>query len=272
MGEAVTTFLPRSIGGARLGVKALAGQTRVAEWRHSGSLKILMPRTFRDDAEAVLVNTAGGMTGGDCFDISAFVGTGARLTMTSQAAERIYRARDDVPADVQTCLTVEAGARLHWVPQETILFDGAALNRRLQVDLAAGAEALVCETLVFGRALMGETVEQLNLRDRIDINRDGLPLYRDGIALTGDVPVQIGRAATLNGAGAVTQLIYIASDAATHLEAIRTTLPVTGAATCLAEDMLALRLAAPDSFELRKALMPVLDRLTGATLPGTWRM
>ncbi|MEL6961076.1 MAG: urease accessory protein UreD, partial [Pseudomonadota bacterium] len=111
--------LPRAIGEGKLSVGADGAVTRVAELRHSGCLKVLMPRTFRADAEAVLVNTAGGITGGDRFDIAAEVGTGAALTLTSQAAERIYRSSDGTRARVETRLRVADGARLQWLPQET---------------------------------------------------------------------------------------------------------------------------------------------------------
>lgn len=119
---------------------------------------------------------------------------------------------------------------------------------------------------------MGEVVQALDLRDRVAINRGGASIYRDGIALMGDVPAQLGRAAVAAGAGAVTQVVIVDANAAAHLDPVRAGLPDTGGASLLAEDVMVLRLVAADSFELRKVLLPVLDRLSGGTLPGTWRM
>jgi len=246
------------------------GIARLQTLRQSGSMKVMLPRRRRDDVEAVLLNTAGGITGGDRFAISARAGAGTALTLTTQAAERAYRAQPGEVAAVETRLSAEKGARLNWLPQETILFNRCALRRSLRINLADNARLLMVEPLILGRAAMGENLCQASFSDRIRIWRDGMPLFLDGLDLTGDVRALMARPATGAGAGAMAIVVYVAPDAPSHLDAVRNELPPTGGASLKAEDVLVLRVLAPDGFLLRRALLPVLDRLTDGGLPTVW--
>ncbi|WP_235604680.1 urease accessory protein UreD [Sulfitobacter sp. EhC04] len=248
------------------------GVTRLANLRQSGAMKLVLPRVFRPDVEAVIVNTAGGVTGGDRLHLDAAAGPGACLTLSTQAAERIYRAQPGEVGCIETRLTVAAGARVNWLPQETILFDHAALNRRLTVDLANDASLLMVETLVFGRAAMGEVLHAAHLRDRIRINRDGAPVYLDGIALDGDVQAHLARPAIAGGAGAVATLVFVSTQAEAQLGPLRALLPDTAAASLLPGGVLVARLLATDSFELRRTLIPALMLLNTGHLPMNWRL
>ncbi|GLT09885.1 urease accessory protein UreD [Sulfitobacter porphyrae] len=264
---------PRTRGAGSIAVRAAAqGETRLANLRQSGAMKLVLPRVFRPDIEAVIVNTAGGVTGGDRLQLEAVAGAGACLTLSTQAAERIYRAQPGEVGCVDTRLEVAAGARINWLPQETILFDHAALNRRLTVDLAAEAGFLMVETLVFGRAAMGEVLHEVHLRDRIRINRAGAPLYLDGIALAGDVQRHLARPAIAGGAGAVATLVFVGVEAEAQLRPLRALLPETAAASLLPGGVLVARLLASDSFELRRAVIPALMLLNDGQMPLNWRL
>ncbi|SFR34229.1 urease accessory protein UreD [Litoreibacter janthinus] len=264
---------PRAVGAGQVSVRASeTGQTRLANLRQSGSLKLVFPQTHRPDAEAIIVNTAGGITGGDRFEVSADVGAGATLTLTTQAAERAYKAQTGEVGRVKTRLTVAEDAQLNWLPQEMILFDNSALCRRLDIALASRARLLMVEPLVFGRAAMKETLTQVNFDDRIQINRGGRAIYLDGMRLLGDAAAHLARPAIANGAGAMATLVMVSPDAAPKLDAIRALLPKTAGASMIAEDVLVLRLLASDSFEMRRSLVPVLDLLTHNTLPTSWRL
>ena len=232
----------------------------------------MLPHNKRGGIEAVLVNTAGGLTGGDRFRICARAGAGTELTLTTQAAERVYRAQSGEIAEVETQLSAEKGARLNWLPQETILFNECALRRSLRIDLAEGARLLMVEPLIFGRRAMGEVLHHAHFSDRIRIWRDGGLVYLDGVEITEDAAALIARPATGAGAGAMANLVYAAPDAFAHLEAVRTDLPATGGASLIADDLLVLRVLAPDGFLLRRSLLPILDRLTGGGLPNVWRL
>lgn len=260
---------PRTRGALNLSSKRYGARSVLDELRMSGAIKALFPR--KDHVEAIILNTSGGLTGGDRVTVSATAGEGSHLTLTTQAAERVYRAASDV-AQVGTQLQAEAGATLYWLPQELILFDGAALHRQLDIQLRANARLLMVEPVIFGRAAMGERLTSGHFRDRICISRDGVPLYHDITCLTGNIDAALSRPAVADGMGAMASLLYVGPDADTQLSPVRALLPSTGGASLIAPDTLALRLLAPDGFELRSALLPILDRLSRDSLPPCWRL
>ena len=239
--------------------------------RQSGAFKALFPRP-EHGLQAILINTSGGVTGGDRFHVTAHIGTDTHTTLTTQAAERAYRASPGETGHMRSRLTVAENTTLHWLPQELILYNGCALDRRLEIDLAPTARLLMAEPVLFGRTAMGETLTDASFRDRIRITRAGQPLYLDGVSLTGDLAARLARASSGNGAAAMVSLLYVAPDAEAHLAPLRALLPPTGGASLLAPDMLTLRLVAPDGHALRTHLLPALDRLSGGALPTSWRL
>lgn len=264
---------PRAIGSATLDVDAdSAGHTRLKNLRQSGSSKLVFPRTHGRDAEAVMVNTAGGITGGDRFRLDVNVSKHATLSLTTQAAERAYRAQSGEVGKLSTTLNVHSGARLNWLPQELILYDNCALSRRLEVDLANDAQFLMVEPVVFGRHAMGEKLNSVNFRDRIRITRSGAPLYADGMDLIGNATAQLARRAIANGAGAMASVVLVDPQASRFIERIREMLPVTAGASMIHDDTLVIRHLARDSFDLRSDLIPILEYLKQHPLPVSWRL
>jgi urease accessory protein len=264
---------PRAIGAARIAVRGDGqGRTRLVDLHQMGSSKLVLPQTHRPDMEAVLVNTAGGITGGDRYDLTLDLGPDAALTLTTQAAERAYRAQPGEVGQVRSRIKVANGGRLHWVPQELILFDRCALHRRLDIALAQEARLLMVEPVVFGRAAMQETLHQIAFQDRIRITRAGVPLYVDGMNLSGDAVAHLARGAVAAGAGAMASVLLVAPDAARHLDRVRALLPETGGASLLGSDVLVVRLLAADGYLLRRSLVPLLDLLSNNTLPTSWRL
>lgn len=255
------------------------GKVALDALHQSGALKLLFP-TGRQTLEAVTVNTAGGITGGDRFSLSAKAGEGSQLTLTTQAAERAYRAQPGQTGQMTTHLSVDARARLNWLPQETILFQRSDFTRSLQADLAEDARLLLVEPLVFGRAAMGEALTSARFRDHIQIRRAGQLIYRDAIHLQGDLAAQLSRpgvAGVLSArCSAMATLLLAAPEAEATLGWLRTHLPdgndALGGASLLAPDLLHMRLLAVDSFVLRQSLLPLLDRLTEGGLPRCWRL
>lgn len=263
---------PRAIGQAMVSSKLRDNKHSVLnDLFQTGALRMVFPHGRRD-LEAVLVNTSGGITGGDRLQVDATAGAGSQLTLTTQAAERAYKALPGQIGTLTTHLTVEAGAFLRWLPQETLIFEGSALKRRLVADIQTDGRFLMVEPLVFGRTAMGETVHSAHLWDRIDLRRDGQPLYLDGLDLGPDIQAQLDRPAVANGGCAMASVVFVAPEAEGHLDPIREMLPDTAGASLLAENTLVLRFVAADGFQLRKSLVPILDRLTGHTLPRSWRL
>jgi len=261
---------PRAIGEVRLGAKPMPQGTALAALRQSGAFKALFPRRTDRALEAILVNTAGGLTGGDRFSTQIEAQADSHLRVTTQAAERAYRSQPGACACVRNRLVAGPGARLDWVPQETIVYDGAALDRRLVANLAEDARLLVVEPVLFGRVAMGERLRSASFRDGIEINRGGAPLYRDAVRLEGDIAAQLSRPAVAGGAAAMASLIYVAPDAEAQLAPLRALLPAAAGASVIRPGVLALRLLAPDGYDLRQVLVPVLRRLTNDALPRSW--
>jgi len=261
---------PRALGRVEIGVKHRGPRSALATLHQSGAFKALFPRQRGAALEAILINTAGGITGGDRFSAALEVGANAHLAVTTQAAERAYRAQPGEIAQVRTRAQVAAGARLDWLPQETILFNAAALHRKLRIDLDGDARLLLLEPLVFGRAAMGETLTGIHFRDRIEITRQGAPLYIDALAFSGDAAAHLARPGVAAGAGAMASLVFVAPEAEAHLDALRALMPATGGVSLIRPDLLALRLLAADSHALRQVLVPVLTRLTDNAIPRSW--
>lgn len=261
---------PRAEGHLSLATKARGPVSAIDRLRAQGAMKALFPRRS-PGVEAIVINTSGGLTGGDRLAVEARAGAGSSLCLTTQAAERAYRANAGV-ARMDTALTVEAGAEMLWLPQELILYDGARLERRLSADLAADARFLLVEPVILGRAAMGETLRDVTFRDRIEIRRDGAPLYCDGLSLRGDVAAQMARPALGRGAGAMAQVVFVSPDAEARLGAVRALLPACGGASMLGPDLLVVRLLAGDGHALRTTLLPILDRLSRDRLPTSWRL
>ena len=264
--------LTRSQGEARVSVRLRDGGSVLSQVRQAGSFKMLFPRGEGPALEAVLLNTSGGMTGGDRFRALANVDAGAALTLSTQAAERAYRARPKERATLSVGLTLAPGARIDWLPQETILYDGAALDRRLRIDLAPGATALVVEPLIIGRTAMGEVVRDAHLTDRWEVWQDGALIFADALRLTGDPSALMDRAGAGGGARAMAALLYLGRDAGARRAALADALGATGGASLVQDGVLFGRVLASDGFFLRKRLIPAIATLRDGPLPKVWRL
>jgi urease accessory protein len=264
--------LQRSRGAGRIVVAAQGGRTRLVRLHQDGCGKIRLPRDDRATGlEAVLINTAGGVTDGDRLSWQAEAGPGARLTLSTQACEKVYRARGAGRAEIVTALVAGEGARLDWLPQETILFDAGALSRRLQADLAAGAELLAAEAVILGRTAMDETVRRGLLRDRWRVRREGRLVFADDLNLESDLAGIGAQAPLLAGARAFASLLLVADGAERFLPVMRAALGPRGGASAF-DGKLFARVVAADGFALRQALLPALEALRdGAPLPRVWR-
>lgn len=259
----------RARGLARVG---FGPEGRLTALRQQGSGKVMLPRTHGAMPEAVFLNTCGGVTGGDRFRWELSVGQGASATGTTQAAERLYRASGG-RGRIETVLTAAAGATLHWLPMETILFEHCAVDRRIEIDLSGDATFLGVEALVLGRAAMGETLTHAHFADHWRIRRDGKLVQAEAFRLSGDLHEVLSGPATLRDIRAVATIILSAPDAADRLEPLRVRLPQT--VTCGASawnGQLIVRLHAADHRPLKAALIEILTWLRGAPLPRVWNM
>ena len=245
-----------------------SGLRRIAE---SGSARVRLPTTRDGVPEAVLINTAGGIVGGDLFETAIEVGEGASLVATTAAAEKIYRT-EGATSRIETRARLAAGARLDWLPQETILFDRARLARRLEVELDPAATAVLFEATVFGRAAHAETVREGAYEDRWRVSRGGRLVYADTFRLDGAIGEHLSRPAVAGGNRALATLLYVAPDAEGRLEEVRAHLE--GAPSeCGASawnGLLAIRWLAPDIATLRRDALRFMVPFRGRPMPRVW--
>lgn len=242
----------------------------IGDLRQEGSLKALFPKVRGNALDAVFLNTAGGLTGGDRMTIAAEVAADAHLVMSSQAAERGYRAQPDEVAHVDLRLSAAAGGRIDWLPQETILFDQAAISRRMHVDLTGDATALLVEPVILGRRAMGETVRQVFFQDQWRVWRDGRLVFADAVRLAGDAAVLMAGNAIGQGASAMATILLAGPAAAER--AGRISLTGASGASLIADDLLLVRLLAEDGFALRAQMIPVMTALADVPVPRVWRL
>jgi urease accessory protein len=260
----------RARGAVTFDVHRLEGLTRRRRLHESGSLRVRFPSPEAEGLSAVFVNTAGGVAGGDRFDIDISAGEDARLTLTTAAAEKVYRT-EGPQAELNISLKAAAGAHLGWLPQETILFDRARVSRRIDIDLAESASLLLCEIVVFGRAAMGERMLQGEFVDRWRLRRGGRLVFAETVRLDGDIGGKLLRPAVAKGGVAVGTALIVPGDEAL-VERIRAlSESFRGEVGISAWNGFAMvRFCAQDAALLRADMMAVLGRASGEQLPRLW--
>ena len=247
-------------------------QSRLKDLRQQGSYRAIFPRPPQGTMEAVIINTAGGITGGDEFVTQITANDHAKISVTTQAAERIYRSPDFTLGSMQTRLYAKPNAQLYWLPQETILFEGSRLYRRLEAEVAEDSKFLMVEPLIFGREASGESLKSCHLDDSVCITTGKKPIYIDRIKLSGDITSILKRPAVANGGRAMASIILVDPRAKETLAGINGLLPSSAGASLLAHNILVVRLLCADSFALRNALLPILKHLTHNAIPKNWRL
>jgi urease accessory protein len=263
----------RAVGRLALAFRRDGAATRVQKFYQAGCLKARLPSSVAADMlDAVTLNISGGVAGGDTLATEIALGAGARVCVASQAAERIYRALG-APARIATTVRLGAGAVLDYLPQETIFFDRFALERSLEIDLAADASYLGVESFLFGRQAMGETVKMGWLRDRITLRRDGRLEFQDMTRLEGDIAARLAGRAVASGAMAAASLIFSAPGAVATLPALRAALADANAgASALGAELIFARVLAPSAVSLRHSVVAALAACRGGrALPRVWQ-
>lgn len=249
------------------------GQTRLAHLHQKAPLRVLFPDAPEGDIPtAALVNTGGGLVGGDHLAVTAEAGPWARGLVVAQAAEKAYRSSGP-DCVLNVTLRAESDSWLEWLPQETIVFQGARLRRTTRVEVAPQGRLLAGEILTFGRRARGESLTEGLLRDAWEIRRGDRLVWADALHLDGDLAEMLGHAAGFAGATACATVIYVADDAPDRLELARELLSEAGEVRCAAtvvNGILILRWLAPDTTPLRTSFAAFWSafRVAAAALPG----
>lgn len=259
----------RARGSVTFDVHQVESITRRRHLHESGSLRVRFPSPEAEGLSAVFVNTAGGVAGGDRFEIEITAGEGSRIALTTAAAEKVYRAEGPA-AELEITLKAAAGSHLSWLPQETILFDGARLSRRIDIDLAESASLLLAEIVVFGRIAMGERMLHGELVDRWRLWRGGKLVFAETVRLDGNIGEKLAKTAVANGGVAVGTALMVPGDEAL-VERVRELSSSFGGEVGISawNGFAMARFCAQDAAKLRADMITVL-RATGSALPRLW--
>jgi urease accessory protein len=268
-------------GVARVGYVNVDGVNRLATLEQKTPLRVLFPLpTAGDPPVAALVTTSGGLVGGDRLDVAVSVGENAALMAIGQAAEKVYRSLGN-DCGVDIALEVGAGGWLEWLPQETILFEGARLRRNTALSVAGTGRALAGEMLVFGRVARGETMSYGLVRDAWTVRRDGRLVWADALHMDGeDIPYSLAAAAGFAGARAYATAIYVGPDAAAQLDLARDAAAIDGvrSGATLCGPVLVVRWLGADPGAVRRAFGDFWMRRRAAAgglpprLPRLWHV
>lgn len=260
----------RAAGSVRGHFERTGSSTRLVDNYETGGLRLKIPR-YGQECEAVVLNTAGGMTGGDVANLRFTAGRKAKVRITTQSAEKIYRS-EGKHVRIAMHLTVGESANLAWIPQETILFDGSRLDRTLTVECAESASVILVEMTVFGRLACGERLKTGSFNDRWRIRRGDALVFAEDVRLSGDISEIAGKSATGNGAAAIATLLYVSPKAEKSLQSLRAVLP-SSRVDCGASGwngLLVARFAGRDPFQVRMAVAEAIRRLARRELPRVW--
>ena len=266
--------MQRADGSGRVVLSGSERGARIVDVFQRSPVRIMFPRTGSNAIkEVVFLNTSGGIAGGDRLESAVTALTNASITVSSQAAEKVYRALNE-PARVATKLKACESARLAWLPQETIVFNFGRLSRQTEIELSSGAELLALEWLVLGRAAHGEEMLGGYILDSWRVKKDGRLIWADSFRATNDVFPHLHRKALLSDCSAIGTLIYFGPDPETRLEFLRDIAPSLKchcAATSVG-GLIIVRFAAAMSYELRLALRSFLRQFSQELGPGPFRV
>jgi urease accessory protein len=246
---------------------------KLERFYQSGSAKVFIPKTYAQTIEVVLVNTAGGLTGGDEFDVGVGADGATHLTISTQTAERVYRALGPQNAEIRVNMTVTGAATLHWLPQETILFDGAGFSRHLDVQIDEGANFLASEMMVFGRTAMQETLRQGRVADQWRIWRDRRLIHAEAFRLDGQIFQKLHQKASAAGNVCFATTIYISCDAEAKAGAVRgffNSFADVQTAVSAWKGKLVIRNLCNDTARLKKVLVKFIEHFRQIANPRVW--
>lgn len=264
--------IPESLrvdGGVRASIGRRGDLSFLKSLGQRGGLRAKTPNRRDGAVEIVLINTGGGVAGGDRHRIEIAAAAGADTVVTSVAAEKVYRS-DGATARITIGLAAEDAARLAWLPQETIFHDGARLARRLEVEVAPTAEVTLAEMLVFGRAAHGERPAHIDIADRWALRRGGRLVFAEALRLASDFSRLSHDPAIFAGANAVATIVQSGPGAESRLESVRALLPADLAMGASAWNGLLVVRCAAEAAVLRRTVASVLPVLTGRPVPRVW--
>lgn len=261
----------RAVGGIAARFRHSADRTIVARLGERGGYRLAQPDTAGSALEALQVNTGGGVVGGDSVELRYALGGETDVVHTSSSAERIYRS-DGAASRIAVHLELGSRARLDWLPQQTILYQGARLERRIEVDMAASARLLLVEVLTFGRPASPERAAPIAIDDQWRVRRAGRLVFAEALKLAGDLAGQLARPAVGGGARAAAVVLLVAPEAPDLVAKVRRSLERSPSQSGVSawSGLLALRALSESPGGLIRSLVPAIEVLAGRPMPRVW--
>ncbi|MGE0768492.1 MAG: urease accessory protein UreD [Hyphomicrobiaceae bacterium] len=246
-------------------------RTAIASVVERGGYRLARPTTFGPHLEALQVNTGGGVAGGDRIETVYELGAAADVVHTASSAERIYRS-DGSHSRLEVRISLAQGARLDWLPQQTILYAGARLERRIEVDVAEDSRLLMVEVTTFGRPESDEGAAPASLNDQWRVRRGDQLVYAEAVRLSGELSATLDRPAVGGGARASALALLVAPAASDLVEPLRRALESDACETGVSawNGLLAVRVLAAAPGDLIAALARAIPILSGRALPRVW--
>lgn len=275
--------LERASGTAQVSFKLRGEKTVLADLVQKGCGKVRLCRREPDlPLEAVVINTTGGFTDGDKFSTTVNWDAGTCAVVTTQAAERFYKTIDGKAALTST-LNIAEGACGVWLPQETIMFDGAAYDKNTIIQLHGNAHMVAIESSVFGRLAMKEIVKSGSVKETWQVRHNDRLIFADSFALDGNIDAHLAKPTVCNSGRAISTILCTGGQPADLRDAALAGIAETnglGGATCLGP-LVVIRIFAKTSYELRGLIKVILAKIikmvtaghsVKALLPRVWAM
>jgi urease accessory protein len=266
------TRLQRASGESRVAFDLRDGRTRLGDLYQRDPCRVLFPEPeLGEPPLAVLLTTSGGVTDGDSLKMAIDIGPAASAVATTQAAEKIYRAaKGGGHCAIDVAVRVSEGATLDWLPQETILFQGARLKRRTVAEVEPGGALLACEMVVLGRAASGERFVSGLLLDSWSVRRTSRLAWTDTLRVEGETPTGAG----FGTANALATVIGVWDDPLANFAKARALLENAAevrAGVTLVNAVMVARLLG-EATAVRAATIRFLTDFRGRRLPRVWHV
>jgi len=263
----------RAQGQIRLSARRDGAVTRIVDLHEAGGFRCKFPRSSTH-LDAVIVNAAGGLAGGDSLSIRVAAADSADVVVSMTAAEKVY---GSLGAETRISVGIQLGAeaRLAWLPQEMILYDQSRLRRTLEVDMDPTARLVFCEMTVLGRQASGEVYSAASFGDSWSLRRGGRLVFADRVRLQGDIATLLARSGTGHGASAFATCLIAEPDVAERLDAARAALHSVPtdhveAAASAWDGLLVARFLASSGGALRRRVERFLRAFHQGSLPRVW--
>ena len=244
---------------------------RIGELYQKGSSRLFFPKNFSKTMECVLINTAGGITGGDKFKCSIKASEESSILVTTQASEKVYRAING-SAEVETQLSISKNSKLVWLPQDTILFSESNLSRKIIIHIEDGAEFLAFDQIVLGRSAMGENIVKSNLHDNWKIYYRNKLIYFDQSGWKNNVPLNC---AGLKNIRSYASFFYVGPKVEAYeqkLKNIKQVIKNVYLGSSLRNDCLLVRMFGSDAKAIKDRAIHLLRDIWQLDIPNVWKV